>query len=203
MWARYSFQKSERQRMEERISSLARMQRDAERARSDAPVEPTPDETVKETRDMFQSELPREFLDAIEQAVGKDFKLMELLFDDDYVQAVVSTDGKSVQNFRLQRGSKKVEGPGPVNLVGDNPLTDSLYELKVADLSLLPKLTKEAVERSGIAEGKVTSARFSYEIIRYKGEAPTWTIMVERGTPPDWEHKFVTFDAKGKFKSVF
>ena len=203
MWARYSYQKSERQRMEERISSLARMQRDAERARSVASVEPTPDETVKETRDMFQSELPREFLDTIGQAVGKDFKLMELLFDDDYVQAVVSTDGKSVQNFRLQRGSKKVDGPGPVNLIGDNPLTDSLYELKVADLSLLPKLTKEAVERSGIAEGKVTSARFSYEIIRYKGEAPTWTIMVERGTPPDWEHKFVTFDAKGKFKSVF
>ncbi|HYH85741.1 MAG TPA: hypothetical protein VEX60_09670 [Pyrinomonadaceae bacterium] len=201
MWARYSYQKSERRRMEETLATLARVQRE-ERMRPAATVEATPDETINETRDMFDSELPRESLEAIRQAVGKDFKLMELLFDGDYVKAIVSTDGQSVQEFTQRRGSKKVEGPAPVNLIGDNPLADSLYELKVADLSLLPKLTKEAVERAGIAEGKVTSARFSYQIIRYKGESPTWTFMVERGTPPDWQYKFVTFDAKGKFKSI-
>jgi hypothetical protein len=127
---------------------------------------------------------------------------MELLFDDDYVQAVVSTDAQSAQQFTLRRSSKNVEGPAPVNLIGDNPLANSLYELKAADLSLLPKLTKEAVERSGIADGKVSSVRFSYELFRYKGELPTWTIMVEHGTPPDWQHKFVMFDAKGKFKNI-
>lgn len=197
---RYYFQKSERQIMEERINALVRMQ--SEQRRQTATVEATPDETVKETRDMFESELPRESLEAIKQAVGKDFKMMELLFDDDYVQAIVSTDGQSVQNFTLRRNSKNIEGPAPVNLIGDNPLANSLYELKAADLSLLPKLAREAVERSGIPDAKVSSARFSYQIFRYKGELPTWTFMVERGTPPDWQHKFVTFDAKGKFKSV-
>jgi hypothetical protein len=49
----------------------------------------------------------------------------------------------------------------------------------------------------------VTSVRFAYEYVRYKGESPVWTFMVERGTPPDWEHKFVTYDAKGKFKRAF
>lgn len=198
---RYFFQKSERQIMEERISALVRMQSE-QRARAVATVEATPDETVKETRDMFGSELPSESLDSIRQAIGKDFKLMELLFDDDYVQAIVSTDGQSVQNFTLRRGSKKIEGPAPVNLIGDNPLGNSLYDPKAADLSLLPKLAREAVERSGIADAKVSSARFSYQLFRYKGELPSWTFMVERGTPPDWQHKFVTFDAKGKFKNV-
>ncbi|MBC7932980.1 MAG: hypothetical protein H7Z38_20650 [Rubrivivax sp.] len=197
---RYFFMKSERQIMEERISALVRMQR--EQARPTATVEATPDDSVKETRDMFDSDLPRESLDSITQAVGKEFQLMELLFDDDYVQAIVSTDGQGVQNFTLRRGKKNVEGPAPVNLIGDNPLADSLYELKAADLTLLPKLAKEAVERSGIADAKVSSARFSYQFIRYKGEPPAWTFMVERGTPPDWQHKFVTFDAKGKFKSI-
>ncbi len=198
---RYYFQKSERQIMEERISALVRMQSE-QRARAVATVEATPDETVKETRDMFESELPSESLDSIRQAIGKDFKLMELLFDDDYVQAIVSTDGQSVQNFTLRRGSKNIEGPAPVNLIGDNPLGNSLYDLKAADLSLLPKPAREAVERSGIADAKVSSARFSYQLFRYKGELPSWTFMVERGTPPDWQHKFVTFDAKGKFKNV-
>lgn len=199
MWVRY-YRKSERQIMAERLDSLARVQREQRLATEK--VEPTPDETVKETRDMFDSDLPRESLEAIRQAVGKDFKLMGLLFDNDYVEATVSTDGQSVQNFTLRRGSKNVEGPAPVNLIGDNPLADSLYELKLADLSLLPKLAREAVERAGIPEAKVTSARFSYEIIRYKGESPTWTFFVERGAPPDWPHKHVTFDAKGKFKSI-
>lgn len=197
---RYFFQKSERQIMEERISALVRMQR--EQARPTATVEATPDDSVKETRDMFDSDLPRESLEAITQAVGSDFKLMELLFDDDYVQAIVSTDGQGVQNFTLRRGKKNVEGPAPVNLIGDNPLANSLYELKAADLTLLPKLAKEAVERAGIPDAKVSSARLSYQLFRYKGEPPAWTFMVERGTPPDWQHKFVTFDAKGKFKSI-
>lgn len=205
MWARYWHQKSERQEMEDRIRSLAQYEREhpiLPSALASATPSASPEETVEETRDMFTSDLPRDYMGAIRQAVGADFKVMNLVFDDRYAKATVSTDGKSVKEFTLWRGKKNVEGPSDVNLIGDNPLADSLFELKTADLSLIPKLVREAVERSGIKDGRVTSASFAYPLIYNKGESPEWTIMVERGSPPDWEHKFVTFDAKGRFKSV-
>jgi hypothetical protein len=203
MWARYAYQKSERERMERLIRDLSRSQREQELRRLYPTPTPTPADAFAETRDMFASERPREALDSIRQAVGKDFKLMELRFSDELTKALVSTDGATVQEFLLARGRKQAEGPTPANLVGDNPLADSLYEQKAADLDLIPKLARDAVARAGIEGGRVTNASFAYPLVRYKGESPVWTLMVERGTPPDWEHKFVTYDAKGKFKDLF
>ena len=200
MVARHYHQKSERERMERTLETLARVQREQ---RLNPTPTPTPADAFEETRDLFASERPREALDSIRQAVGRDFKLMELSFSDNLTKALVSTDGQSVQQFLLARGRKQPDGPSPVNLLGDGALADSLYEQKAADLDLVPKLARDALARAGIEGGRVTSARFAYEIVRYKGESPVWTFMVERGTPPDWEHKFVTFDAKGKFKSLF
>ena len=200
MWARYAYQQSERERMERTLETLARVQR--EQRLYPTPT-PTPADAFEETRDMFASERPREALDAIRQAAGPDFKLMDLRFADEMTKALLTTDGHTVHQFLLMRGRKKAEGPAPVNLVGDNPLADSLYEQKAVDLDLIPKLAQDAVARAGIEGGRVTSVRFAYEFIHYKGESPVWTLMVERGTPPDWEHKFVTYDAKGKFKSAF
>ncbi|HZT60425.1 MAG TPA: hypothetical protein VFA21_17600 [Pyrinomonadaceae bacterium] len=203
MFARVWYQQSERWRMEQTLDSLAKYEREHPIAPPGV-VAATPDaeEMVEETRDMFASELPRECLSAIRDAVGGEFKVMELSFADELVSAVVSTDGQSAHEYTLYRGRKKVEGPKDVNVIGDGGLADSLYELKQADLTLMPGLAKEALKRAGIEGARVTSMRFSYSIIRYKGETPEWTVSVERGSPPDWEHKFVTFDAKGKFKSV-
>jgi hypothetical protein len=200
MVARYYHQKSERERMERTLETLARAQR--EQRLFPTPT-PTPADTFEETRDLFASERTREALESIRQAAGQDFKLMELRFADELTTASVSTDGQTVQQFSLRRGRKQADGPSPVNLIGDGQLADSLYELKAVDLDLVPKLAQDALGRAGIEGGRVTSARFAYEIVRYKGESPTWTFMVERGTPPNWEHKFVTFNAKGKFKSLF
>src|ERR1700760_4949282 len=88
MFARYSYQQSERRRMEQTLDSLARYEREP-------PISPPgmvsgpPDaeESIEETRDMFTSDLPRESLDAIRSAVGGDFKLMELRFADELVSA--------------------------------------------------------------------------------------------------------------------
>lgn len=203
MVARYYNQKWERERMERMINDLARLQREQRMHEFYPTPTPTPADAYEETRDMFASDLPRESLEAIRQAAGQDFKLMELRFADDRTTANLSTDGKSVQQFSLRRGRKQAEGPSPVNLIGDNPLDDSLYEQKVVDLELIPKLAQDAVARSGIEGGRVTSVSFSYQAIRYKGESPVWTVYVERGTPPDWQHKFVNYDAKGKFKNLF
>jgi hypothetical protein len=201
MVARYYHQKSERQRMERMLNDLARVQREQR-------LYPTPTPTLadayEETRDMFAGEdRPRESLEAIRQAVGQDFKLMELRFADERTTALVSTDDQNVRQYVLQRGRKQAEGPSPVNLIGDNPLADSLYEQKAVDLGLIPKLVQDAVARAGIEGGRVTSVSFAYQAIRYKGESPVWTVYVERGTPPDWQHKFVNYDAKGKFKNLF
>jgi hypothetical protein len=200
MWARYAHQKSERERMERLIRDLSRVQR--EQRLYPTPT-PTPADAFEETRDLFTSERPREALDAIRQAVGPDFKLMELRFSDELTKALVSTDGRSVQQFLLARGRKRPDGPSPVNIIGDNPLADSLYEQKEVDLGLIPKLAEDAVGRAGIEGARVTSVSFAYQVVRYKGESPVWTVFVERGTPPEWEHKFVTYDAKGKFKDLF
>lgn len=204
MWARYAYQKSERERMERLINDLARTQREQELQRLYPTPTPTPADAFEETRDMFAgAERARESLEAVRQAVGGDFKLMELYFGDQMTTAKVSTDGRGVQQYTVWRGRKVAEGPSPVNLIGDGPLDDSLYEQKAVDLALLPKLSEDAVKRAGIEGGRVTGARFSYQIIRYKGETPVWTLTVERGTPPDWQHKSVTYDAKGKFKDSF
>lgn len=206
IWARYSYEQGERRRMEQTLDSLARYQREhpiAPPGQAEATPAEADAETVAETRDMFASDLPRESLEAVRLAVGADFKLTELRFADELVSAVVSTDGQSAHQFVLYRGKKRVEGPNKVNLIGDNPLAESLYEEKQADLSLMPKLAKEALERVELEGARVTSMSFSYPIIRYKGEKPEWTVFVERGSPPDWDHKFVTFDAKGKFKRLF
>lgn len=200
MVARHYEQKSERERTARMLDELARVQR--EQRLYPTPT-PTPSDAYEETRGMFTSDLLRESFEAIRQAVGGDFKLMELRFANELTTANVSTDGKGVQQFTLQRGRKQAEGPSPVNLIGDNPLDDSLYEQKAVDLDLIPKLVQDAVARSGIEGGRVTSVSFAYEAIRYKGESPVWTVFVERGTPPDWEHKFVNYDAKGKFKRSF
>jgi hypothetical protein len=164
---------------------------------------PTPADAFEETRDPFTSERPREALEAIRQAAGTDFKLMELDFGEERTTAVVSTDGKGAQQYTLRRGRKVAEGPAPVNVIGDNPLDDSLYQQKEVDLALIPKLAEDAVKRAGIEGGRVTSVKFAYQAIRYKGESPVWTVFVERGAPPDWPHKFVNYDAKGKFKDSF
>jgi hypothetical protein len=200
MVARHYHQKSERRRMERTLETLARVQR--EQWLNPTPT-PTPADAFDETRDLFTSERPREALDAIRQAAGSDFKLMELRFSDLLTKALVSTDGQSVQQFLLSRGRKQPDGPSPVNLIGDNPLAESLYDQKEVNLDLIPKLAEDAVARSGIEGGRVTSVSFAYQIVRYKGESPVWTVMVERGTPPDWEHKFVNYDAKGKFNNLF
>ncbi len=201
MVARHYQQKSERERTARMLDELARVQR--EQRLYPTPT-PTPADAYAETRDMFASaDRPRESLEAVRQAVGRDFKLMELRFANELTTATVSTDGQSAQQFTLSRGRKQAEGPSPVNLIGDNPLADSLYEQKAVDLELVPKLAQDAVARSGIEGGRVTGVSFAYEAIRYKGESPVWTVFVERGTPPDWEHKFVTYDAKGKFKRLF
>lgn len=200
MWARHHYQKSERQRMERMINDLTRLQR--EQRLYPTPT-PTPADAFEETRDAFASDRPRESLEAIRQAVGGDFRLMELRFGDLLTTATLSTDGKTAQQYVVKRGRKQPEGPNPVNIVGDNPLADGLYEQKAVDLDLIPKLAQDAVARSGIEGGRVTSVRFAYEYVRYKGESPVWTFMVERGAPPDWEHKFVSYDAKGKLKSAF
>lgn len=188
MWGRYAYEKERREKMQRTLDELAQFERERTLSRASS-AEATPAPTVEETRDMFASDLPRERLEAIRQAVGQDFKLMEIYFSDLLTTATVSTDGKTVRQFQISRYDGKTQGPNPVNLLGDAPLSESLYDVRSVNLALIPKLAKDALTRAGLDGGRVTGARFAYSLIRYKGETPEWTVMVERGTaPPDWEH---------------
>ncbi|HEV2863132.1 MAG TPA: hypothetical protein VGX48_19100 [Pyrinomonadaceae bacterium] len=203
MWARYYNEKQRRLKMEDTLRSLATYQ-SAERAKALLPAPaPTPDDRVDEPRDMFDSTLPDELLEHVRQKVGQDFKLMELVVDEDSLDVKVSTDGASVQSYQRPKDRKTVEGPAEVKLIGDGKLGDSLYDPKLVNLSLIPKLAKEAAERAALPNGKVETARFNYPFIRYKGEGPEWNFVVYANGGDGPESKFVVFDAKGKFKKTF
>lgn len=203
MWARHSYEQQKRRKMEETLRSLATYQ-SAERAKSLLPASaPTPDDRVEEPRDMFDSELPQELLEQVTQKVGGDFKLMELAVTDRGLQANVSTDGATVQQYERRKDRSTVEGPAEVKIIGDGKLGDSLYDPKLVNLSLVPKLAKEAAERAAIPGGKAETARFNYPFIRYKGEGPEWNFVVYANGGDGPESKFVVFDAKGKFKKTF
>lgn len=198
MWARYASEQAEKRKREALFQRLS-----ISSARPEMLVpSPTGTPAPAETRGMFDSSLPQETFDLIRQAVGRDFKLMELSFGETRVHVNVSTDAATVQQYQLDKNAKTVEGPQPVRLIGGGPLDASLYDPAAADLSLIPKLSKEALERAGLPGAKVASVRLNHSIIRYAGEGPEWTVSVESGAGDTWKHKYVIFDTKGKFKSI-
>lgn len=197
MWARYAHQKSEQRKREalfRQLSTYSTSPAAAPSAEPPAPAEP---------RSVLDSTLPQEMFDLLRQQVGADFKLMEMRLHEDLNTFTLSTDGKTVQQYRVDKNSKKVTGPSPVNVIGDNPLADSLFDQKVVDLSLVPRLAKEAAERAALPGGKAESVSISYPIIYTKGEGPEWTVYVGSGEGETRQSKFVRFDTKGKFKDVF
>lgn len=198
MWLRYQHSQEEKRKREDMLRSLANFSRQAERER----YEIKPEEIVSEPRDMFDSTLPQEYLEQIRQAVGQDFKLLEIYFHEKMVNAKVSTDGQSAKEYRRFKDRKTVEGPIDVNLVGGGKLEENLFKPGDVNISLIPKLAKEAKERAALPESKVTSATFNYPFIRYEGEGPEWSVTVEKEKDGKWEHRYVTFDPKGKFKKV-
>ena len=197
MWARYAYQKAEQRKREELFRRLALRPEPLAPA---APATPTP---APDPRSMFDSKLPQEAFDLVRQKVGGDFRVMELSFSDALTTFKVSKDDATVEQYRFLKDGARVEGPQPVQLIGDGKLADSLFDPKLADLSLVPRLAREAVERAAIPDAKATRVSLNYPLIRYAGEGPEWTVFVEAGeVGKDWQHKFVTFDAKGKFKRV-
>jgi hypothetical protein len=201
-WARYAYEKAEKRKREALFRSLATYQ--TERSSLAPTPVPTPDDRVEEPRDMFDSELPQEQFEQIKQTVGGDFKLMEVSISDRGLTANVSADSASVKQYERRKDRKSVEGPRDVRIIGGSgDLSDSLYDISIVNFSLVPKLSKEAVERAGIPGAKVETARFTYSIVRYKGESPEWSFYVSGGEGDAREHKFVLFDSKGKFKRVF
>ncbi|HEY9284676.1 MAG TPA: hypothetical protein VIP46_14565 [Pyrinomonadaceae bacterium] len=204
MWARHSYEKSKRLKMENTLRSLATSFRENERAAEEKRAAEARANYVEETRDMFDSALPQESLDLIRQKVGQDFRLLEVWIHDKGVTAKLTTDGKTVNEYRRWTNRKNVDDPVPVRITGDGKIEDVLLKPGDVDLSLVPKLAKEAKERAALPDSKVSSLRFNYSFIRYAGEGPEWSALVETGKPGEnWQSKHVTFDAKGKFKKVF
>lgn len=203
MWANYAYEKAQQSKREALLRSLATYNTPSSLMPASAP---TPDERVDEPRDMFDSELPQELLEQIKQKVGGDFKLMELRVSGSGLQANVSTDASTVQQYERDKTKKTVDGPRAVRIVGgDGKIDDSLYDPSAANLSLIPKLAKEARERAAavVPDAKVESATFAYAFLRYEGETPEWSFYVAGGEGEGRQSKFVTFDAKGKFKRMF
>ncbi len=204
MWARHSYEQSKRLKMENTLRSLAASFRENERAAEERRAAEARANHVEETRDMFDSALPQESLDLIRQKVGQDFRLLEVWIHDKGVTAKLTTDGKTVSEYRRWANRKDVQGPAPVRIAGGGKLEDVLLKPGDVDLSLVPRLAKEAKEHAALPDSKVSSLRINFPFIRYEGEGPEWSASVETGRPGEnWQSKHVTFDAKGKFKRVF
>ena len=203
MWARHSYEKSKRLKMENTLRSLAASMRESERAAEEKRAAEARANYVEETRDIFDSTLPQESLDQIRQKVGQDFRLLEVAVLSSGVWLKLTTDGKTVSEYRRWKNRRDIEGPLPVRVTGDGKLEDVLLKPSDVDLSLVPRLAREAKERAALPDSKVDSLRINFPFIRYEGEGPEWTASVETGKPGEnWQHKYVTFDAKGKFKKV-
>jgi hypothetical protein len=204
MWARYAYQKAEQRKRERLFASLSESMRSYEREKEEKRAAEARANYVEETRDIFDSELPRESLEQIRQKVGQDFRLLEVWIHDKGLWAKLTTDGKTVSEYRRWKNRRDIEGPLPVQISGDGKLEDVLLKPTDVDLSLVPRLAKEARERAALPDSKVDSLRINFPFIRYAGEGPEWTASVETGKPGEnWQSKHVTFDAKGKFKKVF
>lgn len=200
MWARHASDQAERRKREALFRSLSTYSSRPAATESPAAVKPAEPE---DARDKFDAELMRESFEQVKEKVGPEFKLMEVSVSDLGFGAHVSTDGQNVEAYRRPKGKRDLEGPSKVQIIGDGDLTDSLFDASAVNLAVVPKLLEEAKERAAIPDGKPSSARFNYPLFRYKGESPEWTILVESGEGENWQHKFVTFDAKGKFKRLF
>lgn len=199
MWARHASEQAERRKREALFRSLSTYS--SRPAASEAPPAPAEPE---DARDVFDQTLIDESFNQVRQAVGQEFKLMELSIHSGLgFSANVSTDGKSVQQYRRPKGKKEMVGPGEVQIKGDGDLKDSLFDPSAANLSLVPKILEEAKTRSGLPDAKPEGLRFNYPLIRYAGETPRWTVYVGSGEGEARQSKFVVFDAKGKFKEVF
>lgn len=200
MWGRYASQQAEQRKREQLFRQLALRPVAPETLAPPGPPPPTP---AAEPRHMFDSTLPQESLELVGRAVGRDFRLLELSFAEELVTAKLSADAATVQQYALDKHAKAVEGPRPVQLVGGGKLEDSLFDASAVDLALVPRLSKEALERAALPDAKVTRVSLSQPLIRYAGEGPEWTVFVERGkVGEDWQYKFVTFNTRGKFKRI-
>ena len=203
MWVRHSYEKSQRLKMENTLRSLATAMRESEREKEVKLAAEARANYVEEARDIFDSTLPQESLDQIRQKVGQDFRLLEVVVLDSGLWAKLTTDGKAVSEYRRWKKRRDIEGPLPVQIRGEGKLEDVLLKPGDVDLSLVPKMAKEAKERAALPDSKVDSLRLNFPFIRYAGEGPEWTASVETGKPGEnWQHKYVTFDTKGKFKKV-
>jgi hypothetical protein len=200
--ARYQYQKYEQRKRERLFESLAWHRQSSPPYAATSPT-PTPEETIEEPRQMFDSTLPEESFKLIEQHIGKDFKLMSLVITETRVSANVSTDSEKVESYERQKNKKTVEGPGSVNVIGGGKLEDSLFKPSEIKFDLIPKLTQEALERAQLPDSKVDTVRFSYAGLRYANESPEWTVTVTRGQGKDYQWKHVTFHSNGKFKNMF
>lgn len=200
MWARYANQQREKRKREELFRQLSlNRPRPSE---SSAPAEPPAPKPV-DPRPVLDSTLPQETLDLVRQKVGRDFRLMEVSFGETLITYTLSTDGAAVQQYQVDKDTKEVTGPAPVNIIGGGSVADSLFDPKLADLSLIPRLAREAVERAGLPEGHADRVSFRYAGLRYAGEKPEWTVAVYSGSGESLQSKLVQFDEKGKFKRAF
>lgn len=196
MWARYASEQAERRKREALFRTLSL------HTQRPTPA-PTPSEP-EDARDVFDQTLIDESFNQVKQAVGQEFKLMELSIHNGLgFAANLSTDGRKVESYRRPKGRRALEGPSEVQIIGDGDIKHSLFDPSAANLSLVPKLLEEAKTRSGLPDPKPESVRFNYPLIRYEGESPRWTVYVGSGEGDARQSKFVVFDAKGKFKEVF
>lgn len=196
MYARYSYQQAEKHKREAMLRNLSLNNRLPSAPQS------TPEPTIQETRDMFDSELPKESYELIKQAVGKDFKLMELSISDLSVSAIVSTDDKTVSAYSRYRFKPAAEGPGKVNLIGEGKVEENLFTDKNIDLSIIPQMTKDALAKANLPEGKISGARYTYALFRGKNDPPEWSINIISGDGDNFQSKHILYDAKGKFKKI-
>ncbi len=204
MWVRHA---NEKQKVRERERLFRTLSMTGERreptAEEIARAEEARAKYIEEPRRMYDDgTLPQESLNLIGQAIGQEIKAYELAVHEDAMTVTYSPDGQSLQRINRSKSSRTADEPQPWNFFDRGKLTDHLFDMKEADLSLVPKIWAESAARSTLINPKVSFLLFKYDYDRTKGDHPIWWAYVKGEKDGKADSITVLFDWKGNFLRV-
>lgn len=113
--------------------------------------------------DLFGTTLIADTAREVEAKVGAPLRLLDLEAENGRLSFQVQDPKKpeNVDQYELRNG--RLEGPHPVQLMGDGNLEENLFLLSEVDLTKIPTFTREALAKLGIEGAKPTSLRIRKE----------------------------------------
>lgn len=109
--------------------------------------------------DLFASDLVARTVHDVEARVGAPLRVLDLQAENGRIRVQVQDPKRpeNVDQFELYQGV--LDGPRPVQLLGQGSLDASLFPISAVDLTKIPAFTQAALAKLSIDEARPTSLR--------------------------------------------